>query len=132
MSRPGQQGGLHFGQPVLTVGPAPEEAPATLILLHGRGGSAEGISSLWEEFGLGDLAAFALRAAEGTWYSQSFLAPLGANQPDLDSALGTILSGLLIRGLRSNRVAPIGFSQGACLRASSPPEIRGGTVPQWR
>src|SRR4051812_8752307 len=122
MSIPGQYGGQrpdpHAGQPVLRVGPAPEEAPATLILLHGRGASAEDILSLWDEFGLNELCALAPQAAGNTWYPQSFLAPLEANQPYFDSALGkikTIVADILACGVESERIALLGFSQGACL-----------------
>ena len=108
----------HAGQPVLTAGPAPEEAVATLVLLHGRGASAEDILSLHGALGLEGLAALAPQAAGYTWYPHTFLAPLDANQPYLDSALRrveSIVADLLARGVPSNRIALLGFSQGACL-----------------
>jgi predicted esterase len=64
------------------------------------------------------VAALAPQAAGSTWYPHSFLAPLEANQPFLDSALRrleSMVAGLLARGIPSNRVALLGFSQGACL-----------------
>jgi predicted esterase len=108
----------HAGQPTLADGPAPEQALATLILLHGRGATAESILSLYAELGLGALAALAPQAAGCTWYPHSFLAPLEANQPFLDSALRRIeslVADLLARGVPSDRIALLGFSQGACL-----------------
>jgi predicted esterase len=108
----------HAGQPVLTAGPASEEAMATLVLIHGRGGSGENILSLYEELDLDGVAAVAPQAAGNTWYPHSFLAPLEANQPYLDSALRkleSIVNGLLSRGVRGEQVAILGFSQGACL-----------------
>lgn len=108
----------HAGQPVLTAGPAPEDATATLILIHGRGDSAEGILSLYEDLGVDGVAAVAPQASGHTWYPQSFLAPLAANQPYLDSALRkveSIVTDLLSRGVASERIALLGFSQGACL-----------------
>src|SRR4051794_28161148 len=108
----------HAGQPVLTAGPAPEEAPATLVLVHGRGASAESILSLRDALGLEGLAAVAPQAAGYTWYPQSFLAPFEANKPYLDSALqkiDAVVSDLLLRGIPSERIAILGFSQGACL-----------------
>src|SRR5579864_2612280 len=80
----------HAGQPVLTAGPEPRNAGATLVLLHGRGSSAEDILSLYEALGLEDVAAVAPQAAGYTWYPQSFLAPMEMNQPYLDSALKTV------------------------------------------
>jgi predicted esterase len=65
-----------------------------------------------------DLAALAPQAAGHTWYPHSFLAPIEANQAYLDSALKkieTIVSDLIDRGVPSERIAILGFSQGACL-----------------
>ena len=108
----------HAGQTTLAAGPTPEAAAATLVLVHGRGGSAEDILSLYTELRLPDLAALAPEAAGKTWYPNSFLAPLEANQPYLDSALRrieSIVTDLLAHGVPSDRIAILGFSQGACL-----------------
>jgi phospholipase/carboxylesterase len=108
----------HGAQPILTEGPAPEKAVATLVLIHGRGDSAEGILSLYENLGLDDIAAVAPQAYGHTWYPHSFLAPLEANQPFLDSAIkkiDSIINNLISRGVPSERIALLGFSQGACL-----------------
>src|SRR5437868_10941143 len=96
----------HAAERVSFAGPKPEAAKATLILLHGRGDSADGILSLHEALGIDDLAAIAPQAAGHTWYPQSFLAPLEANQPYLDSALRkieSIVNDLLARGIASER-----------------------------
>lgn len=117
-TQPGDPQDPHAGQPTLSAGPAPEEAAATLVLLHGRGGSAGDILSLHAELGLPGLAALAPQAAGNTWYPNSFLAPLEANQPYLDWALrriDSLVAGLLARGVPGDRVALLGFSQGACL-----------------
>src|SRR5438309_206302 len=55
----------HAKQPVLTAGPRPGDAAATLLLVHGRGASAQSILSLYEELDLPDLAALAPQAAGG-------------------------------------------------------------------
>jgi predicted esterase len=108
----------HADQPVLRAGPPPEEATATLIMIHGRGAGAESILSLYQPLGIANLAALAPEAAGATWYPYSFLAPMESNQPYLDSALRrieTLVSDLLDRGIPSERIALLGFSQGACL-----------------
>ena len=108
----------HADQPCLAAGPAPEDAAATLVLVHGRGGTAHDILSLYPEFDLDRLAALAPQAAGYTWYPHSFLAPLDSNQPHLDSALArlsTLVNDQLRRGVPSQRIALLGFSQGACL-----------------
>jgi predicted esterase len=108
----------HAGQPIFTAGPKPDDAAVTLILLHGRGAPAQGMLELYNALGLKNIAAIAPQAAGHTWYPQSFLAPLQANQPCLDSALvriDEIVTDLLSRGISSDRIALLGFSQGACL-----------------
>lgn len=110
----------HANQPILTAGPSPEQAMATLLLIHGRGADARGMLGLFNELGLPTVAAIAPQAAAHTWYPLSFLAPLEANQPYLDSALRrleSIVSDLLARGVPSEQIALLGFSQGACLTA---------------
>lgn len=108
----------HASQPLLTAGPASETAAATILLLHGRGAGAQDILSLYNELGVENVAAIVPQAANHTWYPQSFLALLQANQPYLDSALhriDSLVADLLARGIPSQRIAILGFSQGACL-----------------
>ena len=108
----------HANQPVLHTGAPLESARGVVVMIHGRGASAESILSLFPELSVDGLAAVAPQAAGGTWYPQSFLAPLAMNQPYLDSALGTIetvVADLLAHGIPSERIAILGFSQGACL-----------------
>lgn len=108
----------HAGQPVLRSGPSPEDARAAAILLHGRGGSAQDILGLAQQFAATDVAYLAPQAAGSTWYPYSFLAPLPQNEPWLGSAL-LVVNGLVEdlgrRGIASDRIAILGFSQGACL-----------------
>lgn len=116
--QPGEPPDPHAGQPILTTGPPPEGAAGALVLVLGRGASAEDILALAEELGVEGLAALAPQAAGQSWYPYSFLAPLAANQPYLDSALRrleSIVAGLLARGVPGERIALLGFSQGACL-----------------
>jgi predicted esterase len=108
----------HAGQPVLASGAALTDARLVAILLHGRGASAEDILGLASEFGLSDVAYLAPQAAGNTWYPYSFLTPMAKNEPNLSSALGTIAAltaHLAQRGIPADRVALMGFSQGACL-----------------
>jgi phospholipase/carboxylesterase len=110
----------HANQPIRTAGPTTEKAVATILLVHGRGADAESMLSLYEELGAKNLAAIAPQAAGNTWYPHSFLAPLDANQPYLDSALGrldSLVADLLAQGISSERIVLLGFSQGACLTA---------------
>lgn len=108
----------HRSQGVLHVGPAIEKAAAVLLLVHGRGATAESMMSIYDALQLSSVAALAPQASGHTWYPQSFLAPISANQPYLDSALSrldSIVTDLLSRGVPSEKIALLGFSQGACL-----------------
>jgi phospholipase/carboxylesterase len=94
------------------------EARAAVVLLHGRGGGAEDMLGLAEEFGQRDVAYLAPEAPGHTWYPYSFLAPLAQNEPHLSNALATVaatLDRLAREGFALERVALIGFSQGGCL-----------------
>ncbi len=109
---------IHNGQPVLTAGAPLPEAQAALILLHGRGATAQSILPLGHELGLPDLAYLAPQAAMNAWYPQRFIVPRAANEPYLSSALA-VLEGLVAhlaeQGIPDHKVAIAGFSQGACL-----------------
>lgn len=108
----------HAGQPLRTWGAPVAGAPGAVIALHGRGASAENILGLAQAMALPQLAWLAPQARGGAWYPYSFLAPLQENQPGLDSALrliAGIVDTLLRAGCRRERIALLGFSQGACL-----------------
>lgn len=110
--------GPHQGQRVATAGRSPEDADAAVILVHGRGATAESILGLALELDRPDLAWLAPQAANNTWYPYSFLSPIEQNQPGLSSGLA-VLEGLLDRlagsGIPADRTVIMGFSQGACL-----------------
>jgi predicted esterase len=103
---------------VLASGAVLTDARLVAILLHGRGASAEDILGLASELALTDVAFLAPQAAGNTWYPYSFLTPMEKNEPNLSSALGTVaalIAHLAQRGILPDRVALMGFSQGACL-----------------
>lgn len=108
----------HAGQLVLTDGPQPADARLTVVLVHGRGASAEDILGLAREFRLKDVAYVAPQAAAHSWYPYSFLTPIERNEPYLSSALGVLeklVARLAAEGIAHDRVGFVGFSQGACL-----------------
>lgn len=108
----------HKGQPVLRAGAELEEAGAAVIMMHGRGADAADILSLAGAFDRPDIAYLAPEAAGRTWYPRSFLAPVAGNEPGRSSALELMadLLGLLItHDILPDRIAILGFSQGACL-----------------
>lgn len=89
-----------------------------VILVHGRGATAESILSLAPEIGDDTLAFVAPQAPGNTWYPESFLAPLPRNEPWLSASLSLLRSAvesLEAKGTPRSRIALVGFSQGACL-----------------
>ena len=113
-----RQNDPHAAGSVLNGGAALQETSGAIILLHGRGGSAAEMIGLGKEMNLPGIALLAPQAAEHTWYPSSFLAPLSQNEPWLTSALKKV-QGIgeqcAASGISSERVAIVGFSQGACL-----------------
>lgn len=110
--------GPHQGQPVRTAGQSLATARAALLMLHGRGASAEDILSIANELNQPGFAYLAPQAAENTWYPNRFLVPLADNEPWLSSALsfvGDVFVQIVNAGIAPERVMLLGFSQGACL-----------------
>ena len=102
------------------AGAALADAAAAVVLLHGRGGSPDDILPLGRHLtSRPDVALLAPRAAGGTWYPLSFLAPRSRNEPHLSAALETVarLVGHAAEAVGARNVAVVGFSQGACLAA---------------
>jgi predicted esterase len=101
-----------------TLGPALEKARLAVILVHGRGASAQSILELAPLYGQDDVAYLAPQAPGGAWYPQRFIAPIEANEPWLSNALAMI-DGLVAQvtaaGLSHEQLFIGGFSQGACL-----------------
>jgi phospholipase/carboxylesterase len=108
----------HRDQPVRTLGAKLTQASAAVILLHGRGASAEDILGLATEMYDEHYAYLAPQAAGHSWYPNSFLAPIQQNEPWLSSALakvGATVELALKAGIARERIFVCGFSQGACL-----------------
>jgi len=112
----------HGEVPVSQTGASLEVADGVVILLHGRGGSANDILSLKEEMepelNGRKLCWLAPEAAGRTWYPNSFLAPRKENEPYLSSALARVaaLVALAVEsGIGTEKIVIGGFSQGACL-----------------
>jgi len=114
----GQMTAPHQGLPLVTAGKPLAEARGAMILIHGRGASAESILELAAYLPRPDLAWLAPQAADSTWYPYSFLAPLDKNEPYLSSALARVAEVVALAeaaGLPPERIFLGGFSQGACL-----------------
>ncbi|HHP7237878.1 alpha/beta hydrolase [Longibacter sp.] len=124
----------HADQQVYSTGTPLDEASAVMILIHGRGATAQSILRLAGAVAPDGVACLAPQASHRTWYPQSFLAPMEKNEPYLTSALNAmdeLIQTIEDAGIARNRIVLLGFSQGACLAceyAARHAERYGGVV----
>lgn len=95
-----------------------KEAEKAMILIHGRGATADSILELAGHLRVEGFALLAPQAAGYTWYPYSFMAPVEQNEPGLSTALEVISQ--IVKDITDAGIAPediyfLGFSQGACL-----------------
>lgn len=109
---------IHQGQNILRLGADPAEANLAVILLHGRGATAESMLPLADALSLDAASIIIPQAGLNRWYPNSAFAPIETNEPDLSSALELIDSLISVthqEGFKDDQIAIGGFSQGACL-----------------
>jgi predicted esterase len=110
--------GPHQKSRTITTGADPQKADGAIIMIHGRGATAESIVTLAHEFDAENFHFAAPQASGNTWYPYSFMAPSKNNQPGLSSglqAIFNIVSDLESKGIPKKKIIILGFSQGACL-----------------
>jgi phospholipase/carboxylesterase len=103
---------------LVRAGVALSEADKVLLMLHGRGATADDILSLADHLHVGQAHIIAPQATNHTWYPYGFMSPVQQNEPWLSSALrmlDEIYDELVTAGIQSRQVFLLGFSQGACL-----------------
>jgi phospholipase/carboxylesterase len=104
--------------PLVRRGPPVGSVGAATVLLHGRNRDPNDMLDLAERVALPGMPFVAIPAHAGTWYPESFLAPLARNEPHLGWALArveSVVCELEREGAARGRIAIVGFSQGACL-----------------
>src|SRR5450755_420139 len=103
---------------IIAAGKKLSEAKKVLIMVHGRGGTAEDILSLAMHLNVKDFALMAPQATNNSWYPLSFLSRPADNEPWLSSALeiiGDTVKEIEAGGIARENIYFLGFSQGACL-----------------
>jgi len=103
---------------IVTAGIPVENAKSALVMIHGRGASAQSMVPLANYLDTTDMAIFAPQASRHSWYPTSFIEPVEENQPALDSALEIIdelVQDIVKAGIPAEQIYFMGFSQGACL-----------------
>ncbi|MFN3612972.1 MAG: alpha/beta hydrolase [Rubrimonas sp.] len=106
----------HAGAPILRAGG--EKRTLAVIVVHGRGGTAAEMVTLGARLAPSGAALFGPQATGRSWWPTSFLAPIGQLEPWLGSALaavGRAVDAARSEGFADDRIALMGFSQGACL-----------------
>jgi predicted esterase len=109
---------IHDVSRTLRRGKPLAEADGALILVHGRGATADDIAGLADYLPAGNLAVLAPQATQSTWYPQRFFLPLEENEPWLSSGLALVdrlVSEARESGIPDERIGIAGFSQGGCL-----------------
>jgi phospholipase/carboxylesterase len=102
----------------VTAGTDLDEAEAAVVLVHGRGATARSIVRMAESFHRPGVAYLAPQANRNTWYPNPFTAPVESNEPGRTSGLRAVADAVdeaNAAGIPTERVALLGFSQGACL-----------------
>ena len=89
-----------------------------MVMVHGRGATAESILTLTPALDTTEVAFLAPQAQGNTWYPYSFLSAIPKNEPGITSgmrSLQRVLAQVKEAGIPMERTILLGFSQGACL-----------------
>jgi predicted esterase len=111
---------IHENQPVLSIKPGKEPMLRAVILLHGRGSTAQNMIPVAKALHGPETAFYLPQARHNRWYPETAFGPREVNEPDLSSALNKIsllIEELQGQGLSLQQIYLGGFSQGACLAA---------------
>jgi predicted esterase len=126
--------GPHQPMKAAEYGAPLSRAKAAMIMIHGRGATAESMFSLADEFAQPDFHYVAPQAQNHAWYPYSFLQPKENNQPGLSSGLQRVhdlIEEIKDAGIPAEKIMLLGFSQDACLAteyAARHPQKLGGVV----
>jgi len=126
--------GPHQQSDIAEHGPTLQRAKAAMVMVHGRGATAQSMMPLAEKLAQPDFYFVAPQAANNTWYPYSFLEPKEKNQPGISSGLQALYDSIQTitnAGIPLESIILLGFSQGACLAtefAARHPQRYGGIV----
>ncbi len=103
---------------VLAYGTPLAKAKAAMLMMHGRGASAEDILTIADALAVDDIAYIAPQAVGNVWYPVPYAEPVAKNEPQLSNTFAlmtTLLEQIHAAGIPAERTFLLGFSQGACL-----------------
>ncbi|NBB90925.1 MAG: phospholipase [Spirochaetes bacterium] len=108
----------HQQQPIRHAGQPVEHAEGAMILLHGKGASADNLVDLSELLDCDRISYLAPQAENGVWFPRGVADPISRNQPHVSASLELIdgiVKALAEAGVPRERIVLMGFCQGACL-----------------
>ena len=116
MSRPltGVEG-PHADATLVTGGAPAAAAEVAVVLVHGRGGTPEGLVRLADEFYRPGATFLAPGAVRSNWYPAGHDAPVAANEPALTSAVDCVAAACRVAGevgIGPEETVLVGVSQG--------------------
>jgi len=110
--------GPHADATLETGGAPAAAAEVAVALVHGRGGTAEGLLRLADEFSRPGATLLAPEAVRSNWFPAGHDAPIAANEPALTSAVDCVAATLDAAGdirIGPRRVVLVGVSQGGAV-----------------
>jgi phospholipase/carboxylesterase len=110
----------HDGQSIIYAGADIEHAESAMIVLHGRGATAESMVGLVSEIYADKMIYVIPQATNFAWYPYRFIEEREVNEPGISSGLTliqSIVNALVEKGIQHEKIFFLGFSQGACLAA---------------
>ena len=113
-SLPGVEG-PHADATLVTGGAPAAAAEVAVVLVHGRGGTPEGLVRLADEFYVPGATFLAPGAVRSNWFPAGHDAPVAANEPALTSAVDCVAAACEVAGdvgVAPESVLLVGVSQG--------------------
>ncbi|WP_128905496.1 alpha/beta hydrolase [Halorubrum amylolyticum] len=110
--------GPHADATLETGGAPAAAAEVAVVLVHGRGGTAEGLLRLADEFYRPGATLLAPNAVRSNWFPAGHDAPIAANEPALTSAVDCVAATVDAAGdigIPPERVVLVGVSQGGAV-----------------
>ncbi|UTF53142.1 alpha/beta hydrolase [Natronosalvus rutilus] len=106
----------HATEPILQAGAPARASRGALVVVHGRGATAQGAINLFEPLSRHGLAVFSPQAFRGRWYPSTPGTELEPDDPWLTASVDrveTCLERAASVGVGAERTVLVGFSQGA-------------------
>lgn len=126
--------GPHAGAPLVVAGAPAVAAEAAAVLVHGHGGTPDGMIRLLEASIPSGVTLLAPGARRSSWFPAPHDAPIERNEPAMTSALACVDAAVEAAGdvgVAPERTLLVGVSQGGCVvaeRLGRRPRRFGGAV----